>query len=499
MQRKLHRVIIDYEKAIKMAKKSIKKNYIYNLCYQILLLITPLITTPYLSRVLGADGVGTVSYAESIVSYFTLFATLGMTTYGQREISYVQDSKEKRTRVFWEIKLLEVIISLFVLAVYIPFSLGQTNQVMYLILGFNLLAVIANVTWFFQGMEEFGKIVLRNLAFKIFSIIYIFVFVRSKDDLNLYVFGIAFFLFLSNVTLWVYLPNYIGKPVWRSIKPFRNFKTIISLFIPTIAIQIYTVLDKTMIGIITQNTFENGYYEQAIRISKMVMTVVTALGTVMIPRIGYHYGRGETEIVNSYMYRGYQFVWFLGVPLCFGLFGIASNFVPWFFGVGYERVIPLLRILGFLILAIGINNVTGMQYLIPTERQNLFTLTVLIGAGVNFVLNMILISFFQSIGAAIASVTAETTIALVQLYLVRKELSFMRIIKSSWHYLTAGGLMLVLLFWMDKAFSPSIVHTIIMIVSGSALYFGCLLVMHDTFFVNCLSGFWKKLTNKYKK
>lgn len=147
-------------------------------------------------------------------------------------------------------------------------------------------------------------------------------------------------------------------------------KIIISLFIPTIAIQIYTVLDKTMIGVITQDSFENGYYELAIKISKMVMAVVTALGTVMIPRIGYHFEQGETQRIRSLMYRGYRFVWFLGVPLCLGMIMVCGNFVPWFFGEGYEQVVPLLQILSFLILAIGINNVTGMQYMIPTKRQN---------------------------------------------------------------------------------------------------------------------------------
>ena len=397
-----------------MAKKSIKKNYIYNLTYQILLLITPLITTPYLSRVLGADGVGTVSFAESIVSYFTLFAVLGITTFGQREISYVQDDIKKRTQIFWETKTLQVITSLIVLFLYVIFVLLQQNQTLYLILAFNIIAVLVDVTWLLQGMEEFGKIVFRNIIIKIIGIVYIFAAIKTKDDVIRYIFGIAFFLFVSSASLWVYVSKYVGKPDWKQIKPFRNIKVIISLFIPTIAIQIYTVLDKTMIGLITKSSFENGYYEQAIKISKMVLVVVTSLGTVMIPRIGYHYGRGETETVNRFMYRGYRFVWFLGIPLCFGLIGIASNFVPWFFGEGYEKVVPLLSVLSFLILAIGINNVTGMQYLIPTKRQNLFTMTVLIGAGVNFALNLVLIHFFQSIGAAIASVAAETTIALVQ-------------------------------------------------------------------------------------
>ena len=208
-------------------------------------------------------------------------------------------------------------------------------------------------------------------------------------------------------------------------------KTVISLFVPTIAVQVYTVLDKTMIGMITQNDFENGYYEQAVKISKMVMTVVTALGTVMIPRIGFYFEKGDVKEVKRLMYRGYRFVWFLGIPLCLGLIMVSPKFVPWFFGEGYNKVSVLLGILSFLILAIGINNVTGMQYLIPTKRQNIFTLTVLIGAMINFAMNYILIERFAAIGAAIASVTAETVIAIVQLMIVRKEINPLEVLRGS--------------------------------------------------------------------
>lgn len=482
-----------------MAKKSIKKNYIYNLAYQILLLLIPLITTPYLSRVLGADGVGMISFAESIVSYFTLFATLGIATLGQREISYVQDNKEKRTQVFWETKILQVITSTIVFVIYITFSIFQFNKRLYLILSFNILAVLVDVVWLLQGMEEFGKIVFRNIFFKILSIVYIFTVVKTKDDILKYVFGIAFFLFLSNTVLWTHVIKFVGKPIWKNIRPFRNIRTVMSMFVPTIAIQIYTVLDKTMIGLITQNAYENGYYEQAIKISKMAMTVVTSLGTVMIPRIGYHFGRGETERINFYMYRGYRLVWFLGIPLCFGLLGTASNFVPWFFGDGFEKVIPLLGILSFLILAIGISNVTGMQYLIPTKRQTIFTMTVLTGAGVNLVLNFILIPFFQSVGAAIASIVAEIIIAFIQLLSVRKEFSIKVIFLSSSCYFIAGGLMLVLLKIIGYILSPSITHTAIMVICGTGIYGITLLVLKDDFLIDNIKKLLKSLRVKLER
>lgn len=476
-----------------MAQKSIKKNYVYNLTYQILTLIAPLITTPYLSRVFGADGVGTCSYIESISSYFVLFATLGLTTFGQRETSYVQDDRKKRSVVFWETNIIELIASMLCIIVYVAFSFVQANRNLYLVLTLNLISVIANISWFFQGIEEFGKIVLRNILFKLLNIVYIYTFVKTKNDIIVYLFGVAFFGLVNNLSYWLSVSKYIDKPVLRELHPTKHIKTVIALFVPTMAIQLYTVLDKTMLGVITRDSFENGYYEQALKISKLVLTVVTSLGTVMIPRIGYHYSKGDTKVVNEYMYRAYKFVWLCGIPLTFGLIAVASNFVPWFFGEGYEKVIPLLGILSFLILAIGINNVTGMQYLIPTKRENIFSITVIIGAVTNFIMNFFLIQLFQSTGAAIASVIAETTIALIQIYVVRKELSPFEIVRCGTHYFIAGGLMFTVLILVKSFFSPSIVHTFELVMIGAVVYSVILIIMRDEFLLSNIRNASKKI------
>ena len=466
-----------------MRQISIRKNYIYNLIYQLLTILAPLITTPYLSRVLGADGIGTVSYAESISSYFVLVASLGIATFGQREISYVQDDKEKRSAVFWETKLLQIITGSIVLIVYVLFAGFQNNRALYIILSFNIVSIIVDATWFFQGMEEFGKIVGRNTIIKLVQIAYIFLFVREKNDILIYAFGISIFVVLGNMSLWAYLPKYVSRPVFSALKPFRNIRTVITLFIPTVAIQIYTVFDKTMIGLITQDPFQNGYYEQSIKIAKVTLALVTALSTVMIPRIGYHFGKGEIEHVKTLMYRSYRFVWLLGIPLCFGQIVVAKNFVPWFFGDGFLDVIPLMHILSFLILAIGISNVTGMQYLIPTKRQNLFTVTVVIGAIVNFCLNLVLIRYYQAVGAAIASVAAETTITVAQLVAVRKELSARTILASCKSYLAAGIIMYLVLYYIGNKLAPTIMNTVIMVVIGALIYFCILLLFRDSFFI----------------
>lgn len=479
-----------------MVKKSIRKNYIYNVTYQILTILTPFITAPYLSRVLTPAGIGNVSFAESIVAYFTLFATMGIATYGQREISYVQNDKEQRTIVFWNSKILEVITSLIALIVYIVYAINQANSILYLVLSMNILAKTADITWFFQGLEEFGKIVIRNCIIKFLQIVYIFALVKTRDDMVIYAIGLAGFTLLSSISLWTYLPNYIQKISFSKLHVFKDLPSVLSLFVPTIAIQIYTVLDKTMIGVITKNAAENGYYEQAIKISKMTLHIVTALGTVMVPRIGFLFNSGRHDDVKRYMYRGYQFVWFLGVPFCLGLVTCASNFVPWFFGLGYEKVIILLQILSFLILAIGINNVTGIQYLIPTKRQNIFTFTVIIGAVVNFSLNSLLIPRFQSAGAAVASVAAETVIAVIQLIIVRKELSLWHVIMIGRNYYIAGAVMAAVVFLISGKLMATVFNTVFLIMVGAICYFTILLLLRDPFFLDNMKKGTDKLIHK---
>ena len=299
-----------------MRQKSLKKNYVYNTFYQILNIITPLITAPYLSRTLGADGVGTVSFVESVVSYFTLFAALGIPSYGQREISYVQDDVHKRSVAFWNAKILEFCTSGVALLIYISFSfLKQEETVIYLVLSLNIVAVFFDVTWFFQGLEEFGKIVARNTVIRIINIIFIFAFVRDKKDIILYVLGLGGFTLLGNLSLWSYLLKYIERISPTTLRPFRDVKTVVSLFLPTIAVQIYTVLDKTMIGVITGSSFENGYYEQAVKISRMLLSIVTAMGPVVVPRVGYLFEKKNISEIRQCIYRSYRFAWFLGIPI----------------------------------------------------------------------------------------------------------------------------------------------------------------------------------------
>ena len=465
--------------------KSLRRNYIYNASYNLLIIFTPFITTPYLSRVLKADGVGTASFILSVAQNFLLFAGMGIYGYGKREISYNQDDITKRSWIFWNLKTLALINAVLSMAAFLvmTFTYVKDNRHLYLIAAMNIINVFLEVGWLYEGLEEFREMVLKNLIVRISNVIFIITFVRHRSDLHLYMGSQVFFGMAGNFAMWLMLPKYINRPKLRRLRPYHDFGTIWLLFLPSIAAEVYTVLDKIMIGLFTGIAAENGYYEFSLRISRIVLAIIVSQSGVMIPRIGHLFAQNDMEKIKEYTYQSYRFVWFLGVPVCLGLIGIADNFVPWFFGPGYMKVAGLMKITSFLVLAISLGSITGGQYLVPTRRHNLYTLTIVIGAAVNFCLNITFIPKFQSYGAAVASVVAEASIAASQLYILRKELDYRKILSLGVKNCIAGVIMLAAVLFIGRNMAPSVANTFTIIPAGAAIYFTLLLILRDKFFI----------------
>lgn len=468
--------------------KSIKKNYAYNLFYQVLVIVVPLITTPYVSRALGAEKIGEYSYLASISAYFVLLAVLGTSTYAEREISYYQDNREKRSERFWDLFILRIITTAICSLLYFIFiSFAFKSSILALIISLNIIAVAFDTVWVFQGMEEFGKITIRNTIIKLLSVVLIILLVKKPEDVWLYALINYLSSIVGSLSLLPFLKNYIGKPEIKKIHPFKDFKNIIKLFVPTIAISIYTVLDTTMLGLFTTTKVENGYYEEALKLSRTALTIVTSLSAVMIPRISYHFEKGEMEEIKRYMYKSYRFTFMLSIPICFGLIGISDNLVPWFFGSGFDKVSVLLKISAFLVPVIGLSNITGMQYLVPTMQQDKLFYSVLFGALTNFTLNMIFIPLYYSSGAIVASVIAESVVTISQLTYVRKQLEIRKIIFLAPKYLLSALLMLILLNVEKSFLGATIIDTLIMILSGAVFYFVVLILLRDELVLSTLN------------
>ncbi|QQO09808.1 flippase [Breznakiella homolactica] len=478
-----------------MSAISIKKNYFYNLSYQILLIIAPIITVPYVSRILTPEGIGIYSFTASIASYFILFGLLGSNLYGQREIAYHRDDQKKKAEVACEIILLRLVtVSISVLLFFLFIQLLPEYKVFLLIQSLEIISVIFDIAWYYQGQEKFKILSIRNISIRLLGIVLVFLFVKNSHDLYKYIWIIVGCSFLTSFFLFPSVIKDIFKQNinLKKIKPFKHLRKILYLFVPQIAMQIYTVLDKTMIGFITKSSLENGYYEQAIKIIRLLMVIVTSLGTVMTPRISNLNANNKHEEIRAYLIRSFSFVLLVSLPMMIGIQNIASRFVPIFFGEGYENSIILLQILSCLFLIIGLNNVTGIQYLIPLKKENIFTITVTSGAIINILFNFFLIPRFKAMGAAIASVIAESVITIMQFIYIRKIFSFKKLIKGSWKYFAASFFILVILKLLNSLLPLNIAGLAIMIISGVVFYVIFLFVLRDEFVLSTLNKALKK-------
>ena len=428
-----------------MAKKSIAKNYIYNMVYQVLTLILPLITTPYLSRVLGAEGNGIYSYTYAIVTYFILFGSLGVALYGQREIAYAQEYPEKRKKIFIEIVIFRF-ITIFIASIFYFFLFvkGAEYQIYYQILMLELIAAAFDISWFFQGLEEFKKTVIRNVLVRLCSVSLVFLLVKTREDLTKFTLIYSLADLIGNLSLWLYLPKYFNGIKIENINVKQHLPHIVLLFIPQIANQIYKILDTTMIGWLITDKSETGYYEQGHKVIRLLLTVVNSLGVVMIPRMANAFANNDKKQIKSYIKMSFNFTFFLSFPIMLGIISVSKNFVPVFFGPGYEKVNSIIYILSPMVLLMGLANVLGTQYLLPLKKQKEYTFSVTIGVVVNFILNYVLITMYQSIGAAIATVLSQIVVDILQYNHVKKEVTLKELLNLCSKYVVSAIVMFIL-------------------------------------------------------
>ena len=472
--------------------KSIKKNYFYNLLYQIFAMIIPLITVPYVSRILGAKGIGIFGYTTSITTYFILLGTIGIATYGQREIAYVQNDVKKRSQVFWELFILRLITILTSTFIYFMlFGISGKYVIYYRILLFEIFAYIFDFSWFYQGIEDFKKVSLRNIFVKLILLFATFIFVKTKNDVWIYVLIYMLSILIGNLSLCINLNKYITKPNKLNIK--KHLKPVLLLFLPQIAIQVYTVLDKTMLGWLLTDISNVGYYEQAQKMVKLSLAVITTFGTVMMPRIANIHSTGNKEELKKSIFKSFKFVWFLGLPIMLGLIAISNNFVPIFYGKGFDQVAVLIKLFAPLVLIIGFANVVGVQYLIAISKQNYYTVAVVTSAIVNVVLNFILIPNLKAIGASIASVVAELIGLIIEIYFIHKIFDLKKIIKSSNKYLLSSLIMFIVCLIISLLPFKAIYLLLLQISLGVFVYFIMLILLKEEFIYNFLVNLKKKV------
>lgn len=467
-----------------MATNNLRKNYIYNVSVQIVSMLTPLITAPYLARVLGETGVGTFSYVQSIATYFALFAAMGLSSYGLREVSRVRDDRVRSSRLFWELSVIRIVNTLIACGLYALFiwAIGG-NWLVYLGVGFTILSVGADCTWYFQAMENFKSLMLRNLTVKMLSMVLIFIFVRDAGDVALYCAIQTGSVFVSNLLMWSQLRKMVRRIPLRRLRFTRHLKEALVYFVPTIATSIYTVLDKTMIGAITGDMAQNGFYENAHKIVNILLTVITSLNVVVGVRTSYLFGKNKEDEIRDHLRDTFRFMYMLSFPMCAGLVACGYGFALEFYGANFAEAGYMIQMFAPLLFVIGTSNVMGSLYLTPSGQRGLSNRAIIAGSVTNLILNILLIPRYGAYGAVVASVTAELVISGLYLYFSHRFISAWQLLGMAARYAGYAAVMFVPIYWMGRVMEVEAYTILCQIVVGVVVYAGLLIVCKDPAYV----------------
>lgn len=448
---------------------SIKKNFLYNAFYNVLVLILPLITAPYISRIMGAERIGIYSYSYSIASYFGLFILMGLSNYGNRTIAAVRDDKKKLSKTFWSIYVMQISMALIVIFVYIGYvNYIASNKLMALIQLIYIISVALDINWFFFGMEQFKLTVTRNTIIKFLNVILIFLLVKDQNDLYLYGFVMVIGPLLSQLFLWGFLRKYISFAKVSINDVIRHIKPNLVLFIPVIAISIYTIMDRVMLGAMSTMT-EVGYYENSNKLTAIPAMAITSLGTVMLPRMSNMIANGKKSEAMKYIQKSLIISVILSSSMAFGLSAVSKEFVPIFYGSGFEKCASVISILVLSSIFMSWANVIRTQYLIPNHQDKIYIVSVFLGAFVNVIINLLLIPLMQALGAAVGTLFAELSVCVYQTYKVRNEIKVWRYLKQSIPLLLSAIVMYLVVINVPFI-SSNLITLIVKIVTGGIIY-----------------------------
>ena len=423
---------------------STKKNAAYNVAYRMFSVLLPLVIAPYLSRKVGTEGVGLYSKAWSISYIFCLIGMLGLNDYGVRTVARVRDDREQLNRTFSAIWQMQLLVAGCTLACWFGYVFLATGEERVIAFSLTMMSVscLCSFDWVLMGLDRFRPIALRNTAVKVIATVCVFIFVRSKADLWVYGFAWSLSTLLGNLSCALSLRgsvSYRRVPLRESL---MHLGPCAVLFVSVMAVSIYRTMDKVMVSMIA-GVHENGLYENAEKVIYCLSGFISAIGTVMMPKVVHMRKQGETERIARHIDRTMDLVMCMVSAMAFGVAAVADRFAPLFFGEEFRYSGTLMAPLGFTLIMIGFANVIRTQVVLPQERDSIFVRSVCCGAAVNLIANACLIPAMKSMGAVIGTLLAEMTVPAVQFIILRKELPYRRYMRHVAAYAVIGGVMLL--------------------------------------------------------
>lgn len=482
--------------------RSIKSNYIFNLADSLSKLLFPLITFPYASRIMMADGIGQVQFFSSIISYISLFTCLGIPMYAIREVAKVRNDPAKMSSVTVEILLLHAMLTMvgYVAVAVICMTVAdvQANIPLFLLLSATIFFTAIGCEWFYQGTEDFKYIAVRGLVVKSVSVVLLFVFVKTKDDIMWYGAYNVFGVLGGNIFNFARLRHFINRKSLslRKLKPARHLKPALHIFAFTVITSIYLQLNTVLLGFM-KGVAAVGYFTAATRLMSITMSVSSSLGAVMLPRASNLVAENRLEEFKAVVQKSYDFIIAISIPLAVGLFFTSRSGVLLLSGDGFAPSILASQIVAVNIVSIGISGVLGMQILYPLGKINLVIACTFLGAVANVTLNLLLIPRFAQYGTAAAFAATEMVVTGSMYAIGRKYIPITLVKRQYLNYIAAAAVMGLALFAIGRQGWSNLATLLAMVVAGIMTYGACLMALHDEIakmITSAIANKWRRKT-----
>lgn len=480
--------------------KSLKTNFVYNLINTSLGILFPIISFPYASRILMAKGIGEVNFFQSIIQYIVLFTSLGIPMYAIREVAKIRDNKAERNNTLLEILILNLVFTIVgYIAVFIIINTVakvQVNIPLFLVLSFSIILTTIGCDWFYQAIEDFKYITIRGIVVRSCALVFLFVFVRTEKDLLYYAISITIGSLGGNVFNFFRLKKYVefSELFTGNLKPFRHFKPVLRIFMLNLIISIYINLNVIMLGFMKNNE-SVGFFTSATKLTQVILTIVTSLGTVLLPRMSHMISNNLMDEFKVLAQKSLDFIIMVTLPIMMGLILLADYLIMIFCGSDYIPAIPTLQILAPIILFIGVSNVFGIQILYPQGKERIVIFATAAGAVVNFIMNLWLVPKYSQDGAAIATFVAELLVTGL-MCLVGRRLLWVSWQKSYWTYIIATLIMGMVIYIIKLLNFNFVIDFITCLGVGSIVYFIILIITKDPFYLIAKNMILSKLKLK---
>ena len=472
--------------------QSVKVNYILNLINTGTQMLFPLITFPYVCRVIEADGIGQINFFQSIISYISLFTCLGIPMYAIREIARDRSDVVQMNRTAMEILLLHSMLTLVGYAIVAILCLTvpqiQVNIPLFLILSLTIFFTAIGCEWFYQGIEDFKYITIRGLIIKTVSVVLLFIFVKSKTDLLYYGCYTVFGVLGGNIFNFFRLRKYIHREniIFSELHIKRHIKPVLKVFSFSVVTSIYLQLNTVLLGFL-KNALAVGYFAAATKVMQMLLTMSACLGSVMMPRASHLIAENKEDEFNRLIQKSYDFTLAIALPMTIGLIFCAPSLITALCGVKFEHSILPSQIIAPIILMVAISNVFGIQVLFPKGKINIVTLCCGIGAVADLILNLCLIPFFSYIGTSIAYLGAEVATTVSMYFIGRRYIPIIYFKKSHLTYALGCIVMAFALYGLSLLQLPTFTILLLQGCCGVLAYFIILCICKDEMLVQILS------------